>query len=94
MLFPTFWIGEGFPGVLIDALISGLPVLASNWNLNQEIIEDNETGFIFKAKDSQALYLKMRYVLFNKKEIEHMRINCINRAIDFHSETVLESIEF
>ena len=28
MLFPTFYEGEGFPGVLIDAFISALPVIS------------------------------------------------------------------
>lgn len=40
MLFPTFWEGEGFPGILIDALIAGIPVIASDWNLNKYIIQD------------------------------------------------------
>ena len=38
MLFPTYWDGEGFPGVVIDAYISGLPVIATEWNLNREVI--------------------------------------------------------
>ncbi len=33
-LFPTYWVSEGFPGVIVDAFFAGLPVLASDWNYN------------------------------------------------------------
>jgi glycosyltransferase involved in cell wall biosynthesis len=48
MLFPTFWDGEGFPGIIIDAFISGLPVIATDWSLNSDIIEEGKTGIIVK----------------------------------------------
>lgn len=44
-LFPTYWAGEGFPGVIIDSFIAGVPILATKWNLNGEIITKN-TGFL------------------------------------------------
>ena len=34
LLFPTYYPGEGFPGVLIDAFFSGITVIASNWKFN------------------------------------------------------------
>ena len=45
MLFPTYWEGEGFPGIVIDANIAGLPIIATDWNLNSEVIKDKETGY-------------------------------------------------
>lgn len=48
MLFPTGWANEGFPGVAIDAFIAGLPVIATDWSLNSEIIENGKTGFTLK----------------------------------------------
>lgn len=37
-LFLTDHPGEGFPGVLIDAMIAGVPVIASDWAYNKEIL--------------------------------------------------------
>ena len=48
MLFPTYWHGEGCPGVVIDAYMCGLPILASDWNLNRDYIVDNKTGVLFE----------------------------------------------
>lgn len=50
MLFPTYWDGEGFPGIAIDAFVSGLPVIATDWSLNADIITDGKTGVILPVK--------------------------------------------
>lgn len=46
LLFPTFYHGEGFAGTLIDAMAAGLPVIASNWNYNSEIVIPGKTGVL------------------------------------------------
>lgn len=60
LLFPTYWQGEGFPGIIIDAFSSGLPVLASEWNLNSDLIENNKTGIIFQPQSVGALLKTMK----------------------------------
>ena len=50
MLFPSYWRGEGFAGVFIDAFIAGLPVFASDWAHNAESIRDGELGVNIKLK--------------------------------------------
>lgn len=57
LLFPTYYEGEGFPGVFIDAFISALPVIASDWHCNTEIIKDG------KPVLSYLLRTKMLYTL-------------------------------
>lgn len=64
MLFPTYHYGEGFPGVLIDAMIAGIPIIASKWGYNAEIVNKNN-GFLFEAKSSSALAKQMERVIRN-----------------------------
>lgn len=71
MLFPTFWEGEGFPGIIIDAYIAGLPIIASDWNLNSQIVKEGITGYIIPAQDTDALV-----------DIMH---KCINGDVDLRS---------
>lgn len=47
LLFPTYFYGEGFPGTLIDAMCAGIPVIASNWHFNAEIITDGVDGIVY-----------------------------------------------
>lgn len=63
MLFPTYWGGEGFPGVVIDANIAGLPIIATDWNLNTDVVIDGKTGIIIPPKDVSILFDSMKYAI-------------------------------
>lgn len=89
MLFPTYWHGEGFPGIVIDAYISSLPIIASDWNLNKDVIEDGVTGWIIQAHDVKALTERMEYVINNPDEVVKMGAVCKNRAALYDSRVVL-----
>lgn len=89
-IFPTYWSGEGFPGVIIDAYISGLPVLASDWKYNSELIENDINGFLFKVNDSIDFIEKIMYIKNNYKKLELIRNNNLEKAKLFLSENCLE----
>lgn len=92
MLFPTIWSGEGFPGVIIDAYISGLPVIATDWSLNKEFIIDGKTGFILPVDDVENnMYLVMLSIINKQVDIGAMSDECqaqvkkydVNNAIKY-----------
>ncbi|HHR5883319.1 TPA: glycosyltransferase family 4 protein [Providencia alcalifaciens] len=56
LIFPTFYNGEGFPGAIIDAFISAIPVIATDWKYNSEIIKGGENGALFPPMDIDSLY--------------------------------------
>lgn len=91
-LFPTFWPTEGFPGVFIDAYISGLPIIASDWNLNNSLIDAGETGYIIPPKNSKELAICMQNIIENKNAHNCMREKCQYKAKAYSIETVI-SIE-
>lgn len=53
LLFPTYYEGEGFAGTLIDAFSAGVPVIATDWKYNAEIVNEN-VGFVYPTGDKQA----------------------------------------
>lgn len=55
MLFPTHHPSEGMAGVLVDAMVAGVPVITSDWGHNSEIIKDGINGIIIPAKSIDAL---------------------------------------
>ena len=93
MLFPTYWMGEGFPGVIIDAFIAGLPVIATDWNMNKEVIEDGETGIIIPIKDAKALAWAMLKMMENPEMVSTMSQNSLDKATDYHIDVVWSKIE-
>lgn len=68
-LFPTYYPGEGLPGSLIDAYISGLAIIASDWKYAREYIKDGENGIIFEYKNYDDMYNKTLKMI-NEKTIQ------------------------
>ena len=52
LLFPTRYPGEGCPGVIIDAYMASVPVVASDWKYNNEFVTDGVTGYLFAPNDT------------------------------------------
>jgi len=98
MLFPTFWRGEGFAGIFIDAFVAGLPIIISDWNHNKEFIKDGETGIVILPQNVTELANAMRNVIDKKVDIEKMSKNCQAEAMNYNTDSVvtkelLEKIE-
>jgi glycosyltransferase involved in cell wall biosynthesis len=55
LVLPTYYEGEGYPGVIVEAYSLGLPVISTHWNAIPEIVEDGNTGFLINPKSSTAL---------------------------------------
>ena len=54
LLFPTYYDGEGFAGTLLDAMAAGVPIIASDWKFNNEIINQNN-GVLVRTHDIEGL---------------------------------------
>lgn len=72
MIFPTIHSSEGFSGVFIDAFVSALPVLTSNWAYNAEIIIDGINGLVFPAADTYALATAMENCITGKVNLQQL----------------------
>ena len=89
MLFPTYWHGEGFPGVVLDANIAGVPIIATDWNLNAEVIDDSVTGIIIPTHNSDALFDAMKEVITGETDLMDMKKNCVEFVQQFDFRNVL-----
>jgi glycosyltransferase involved in cell wall biosynthesis len=55
MVFPSRPAGEGMPGVLIEAGLSGVPVVATDVPGVRSVLSDGETGLVVTGQDPAAL---------------------------------------
>lgn len=92
MLFPTSYPGECFAGTLIDALAAGLPVLASDWRSNAELIEEGRTGFLFPVHDIEAMVKILGEAVQLPMRVQAMRVACIEKAWNYLPERVLQCL--
>lgn len=89
MLFPTMHPTEGFPGVIADAAISALPVIAADWRYAQEIIGDGVCGILIPTGDNAALTEIMRKVIEDRSILEPMRRASLERSRMYDMNNVL-----
>ena len=76
---------EGFSNVVIEAMASGKPVIASNVGGNPEAILDGKTGFLFEPQDPDELAAKAILLLKDKNLREGMGSAARKRAEDVFS---------
>jgi glycosyltransferase involved in cell wall biosynthesis len=91
MVFPSVCLTEGFPGVLADAALAGLPVVASNVPSNLEIIKDGNNGLLAKAGNATDLAEKIGLVLHDSKLRETLARNNRAKGLDYDVNVVLKS---
>jgi glycosyltransferase involved in cell wall biosynthesis len=92
LLFPTYYPGEGFPGTIVDAFIAGVPVLASDWKYNREIIDPGRTGAICRARSSEDMIERLRQYIGAPQLLAEMRKHCIDRAHEYHVDHALKEL--
>ena len=69
MLFPTNYYTEGFPGTVLDAYISGIPVIATEWMHAREFIEDDKSGYIVPFENSQTAFNNRVITLYKDRTL-------------------------
>jgi len=95
LLFPTFWGGECFPGTFIDAFSAGLPIIATDWKSNSEIVVNNVNGIIYSSNIANNLKESIYSLINNPDHYVYLKRNSLKSA-EFYSceKQVNRIIEF
>lgn len=84
--FPTYWKGEGYPGVIIESFMAGIPIVASDWLSIPELVVDGESGLLVSPKNVKDL--KEKILKIDEAKYQKLRIGAEQRANIFDSEKV------
>lgn len=89
MLFPTYWSGEGFAGVFIDAFVSGVPMIASDWAHNRQFMEEGKTALFIPVHNIPALRDKMIECIEGRYDLAYMAVECQKYADTYNVDNVV-----
>ena len=92
LLFPTFYEGEGFAGTLIDAMAAGLPVLASDWKYNKEIVFEGINGKIYSLADGHALERQLEEAYYNVTMWNSIKTSTLKEANKYIPQVALKNL--
>lgn len=93
LLFPTYYEGECFPGSLIDAMAAGVPVIASDWHDNPDIVDNEVTGLLFPTHDVNALADRICRLIESPEKRHKMSIESLRRAKDYLPENAFKVLK-
>lgn len=83
-LFPA--MGDGFGLVLLEALASGLPVIATRNCGAPDIITDGQDGFLMENSSAECLLDKIMWFFENRKQLTVMSVRAREKARQFSWE--------
>ncbi|WP_421870225.1 glycosyltransferase family 4 protein [Marinoscillum sp.] len=79
---------ETFGNVVLEALASGLPVVAANAGGPSDIIQDGHTGFLVEPKNERAFFEKVEELIDDPALYQQIRKN----ALDYASSQTWEKL--
>lgn len=93
LLLPTRHEGEGFPGTILDAYLSGIPVVVSEWKFLPEFVEQNSTGFICKLGDNRSFYDRIIELYENPHQLYEMKKNAHQKSYAYSEDIAWNVLE-
>lgn len=81
---------EGLPVNLVEAQMSGLPIVATNVRGNNEVTENNKNGYIIKNKEE--LVEKLNVLIKDKIKRKEMGNNAQHNSKKYRLEDVLKAM--
>lgn len=90
LLFPTYWEGEGFPGTIVDAFSAGIPVIATDWNCNGEIIKNEQNGILYPNLNITDLKQAILWSIKHEEDMTVLKKNCIKSAKQYQPDSYIK----
>lgn len=89
LLLPTYHPGEGYPGIVIEAYMTGLPVICTRWRRLPEIV-DERTGILVEPRDADALHAAMVRLMKDGALFARLRCGALERGKEFDMDVWAE----
>lgn len=72
LVFPTHYPGEGHPGVVIEAMMAGVPVVTTRFRSIPEIVQDQVNGLLVEPGNAHLLSDAMHHLATDRQRLAEM----------------------
>ena len=89
MLLPTHYYTEGLPGSIIDAYISGIPVIVTEWKHAREFVDNGICGYIIPFENGEPELIEQVLMLMNNRDVlQELQIGALAKRQVFAPPTI------
>jgi sugar transferase (PEP-CTERM/EpsH1 system associated) len=81
-VFALTSISEGMSNTLLEAMATGLPVIATNVGGNPEVIIDGDSGWLFQPRDAEALASKLMVLASDENQRRQLSLAARQRIVE------------
>lgn len=93
MLLPTHYYTEGLPGTVVDAYISGIPVIVTEWKHSHEFVEDGYSGYIIPFENGEDILInRVVEIEGNRQLLRELKKNVLNKRKEFTPPIIVDLI--
>lgn len=89
LVLPTYFACEGHPGVIIEAMQTGIPVISTKHRAIPELITEGENGLLVPILNSNALALAIKTIASETHLRDHMGKANYQKGLEFRTEVVV-----
>lgn len=91
-VFPSFYEGEGHPGVLIEAMMSGLPIVTTHHNAIPELISHRGNGLLVTPRKPAELAGAIRLLVNDAQLLANLAEQSMLSSHQYSSVQVIPQI--
>lgn len=85
LVLPTYWDVEGYPGIVLEALQCGLPVIATTWGSIPEVVEHGKSGLLVEPRSTAAVRKAIERVVRDPELFQSLSVGAPRRGAIFRS---------
>lgn len=93
LLLPTKYYTEGFPGSILDAYLSGIPVVVSDWQYSKEFVEHEVSGLISRWDDEKDFTNQVDRLYQDRELLYDMKSGAMEHGRKYSMQTGMNILE-
>ena len=92
LVLPTFYHSEGHPGVLIEAMMAGIPIISTNFRSIPEIVTHEHNGLLVSPSSVNELTDAIERLATNRNLLQQLALNNLATSQNFTAEKLVNKI--
>lgn len=92
LVLPTYYQGEGYPGVIIEAFQAGIPVIVSRWKAIPEIVHNEVNGLLVEPGNAMDLTRTLKRLYSEPDLYQRLSIGAMESGETFRAKNVYKEL--